>query len=80
MNIELTKAERKGFIAQARRELVAALLIQHKSDFDLITPAQAGGILDVGQNALKKIPGLSPAAIIPGKIIRYKLSEIKKLL
>lgn len=80
MKIALTAAERADFIAQVRKEFVAELISQHKQDFDLISPAQAAGILDVAPNTLRNIAGLNPITIIPRKVIKYKLSEIKALL
>jgi hypothetical protein len=79
MTIELTPTERAEFIDLARKELVAALIVQHKKDFDLISPAQAGGILDIAPNTLRKVPGLVQIDVIPRKVIRYKLSDIKNL-
>ena len=78
--ITLTKAERDELIREARRELVAELITMHKDDFDLVSRSQAGGILDVAPNTLSSIKGLKPVELIPGKVVKYRLSDIKALV
>jgi hypothetical protein len=78
--ITLSKTERDEFLREARRELVAELISQHKEDFDLISRAQAGGILDVAPNTLASVPGLKPVNLVPGSVVKYRLSNIRALV
>lgn len=80
MIIQLTPEERKEFIRQAREQLVAELITQHEDDFDLISRAQAGGILDVAPNTLASVPGLKFVNLIPGSVVKYRLSDIRALI
>lgn len=80
MIIQLTPEERKEFIRQAREQLVAELITQHKEDLDLISRAQAGGILDVAPNTLASVPGLKPVNLVPGSVVKYRLSNIRELI
>lgn len=80
MNIELTPQERKEFIDQARREFLLHMIDKHATAFDLVSRAQAGGLLDVAPNTLASIPGLTAVNVIPRKVVKYKLSEIKRVL
>lgn len=76
MNISLTPEERKEFIDKARAEFVAAMIAEAMDDFDLISISQAAGMLDMHINTLAKVKGFIRIEIIPGKVIKYRRSQI----
>lgn len=78
--ITLSEAEREDFIREARREFVQTLIEKNADGFGLISRAQAGGILDVAPNTLASIPGLKPVELIPGKVVKYRLADIRALV
>lgn len=80
MTITLTPEERENFITQARREFVAEMIRKHTGDFDLISRAQAAGILDVTPNTLANIKGLVRVELIEKNVIKYRLSQIVALI
>ncbi len=76
MNITLTKEERKEFIDKARAEFVASMIDSAKDEFDTISISQAAGMLDMHINTLAKVKGFTRIEIIPGKVIKYRKSQI----
>lgn len=80
MNITLTKEERADFIRTARQEFVAEIMEAAREDIDLISRAQAAGLLDVTPNTLVKIPGLERVELIPNNVIKYRRSQILEVI
>jgi len=75
--ITLSPEQTSSILAEAKAELVAHLITQHKDDLSFLSPAQAGGYLDVTQNTLMDLK--IPRSRI-GTKIRYQLSDLKKYL
>jgi len=76
MYYELTEAERETIIAR----LVDALIKENRDDLQLLSPAQTAGILDMSPKTLADIKGLPRITIVPNKIIRYRLADVKAWL
>ena len=73
--ITLTEKQLAGLLEEVKSELVQSLIVAHKDEFDFITPAQAGGLLDISAQTLAKIK--LPRYVLAAKsVVRYKLSEV----
>ena len=73
--ITLTPEQERAIVREAKAELVASLITQHKNDWDYISPAQAAGILDVNPKTLMGLP-IHRYPIVVGKVVKYRLSEV----
>ncbi len=65
----------RGVTLSAKAEVIKRL----NEDYDLLSASQVCGMLDITANTLMKLP-LSRYPLIPGKIVRYKRSEIAAYL
>lgn len=74
--VTLTPEQEKRIIKEAKAELVASLITQHKNDWDYISPAQAAGILDVNSKTLLNMKKIHRYPIVVGKVVKYRLSEV----
>jgi hypothetical protein len=79
IQIELSPAQVAEIISEARADLVRSLITQHKDDFDYISPAQTAGILDVNPKTLSTLP-IPRYVISVGKVVKYRLSEVRAYL
>lgn len=79
MHLDLSPDERKEVIDRIVNGTVEKLLSEHRDELDMISPAQAAGILDVAANTLTNLD-LPRITIIPGKVYRYRASAIKQYL
>ena len=73
--ITITPELEAKIVKEARADLVNALLTKHKNEFNFISPSQAAGLLDISINTLLGLP-IPRYAIVPRKIIKYRISEI----
>ena len=73
MNATIDKADSDAI----RAALVERLLEESRASLCLLTPAQVAGLLDVQPATLTKIRDLPRVTIIPGKVYRYKLDDVK---
>lgn len=75
MNIHLTTTQTKELIKDARADVVAHLLQEHRDDLRLLSAQQVAGMLDVNPKTLTamKIPRV---VLIPNKVIKYKLQDV----
>ncbi|MCW1913701.1 hypothetical protein OJ996_08955 [Luteolibacter sp. GHJ8] len=78
MNITINDAQ--GGIEEIKAAVVRELITAHKADFDLITPAQAGGILDLTQKGLDALKLPKVDLLGNGRSIRYRLGDITEKL
>ena len=60
-----------------RRLLVERLLKENRESLSLLSPAQVSGLIDVNAKTLADIKDLPRVTIIPGKIYRYRLADVK---
>lgn len=79
MNINLTAAQTKELIKDARSDIVAHILQEHRDDLRLLSVQQVAGMLDVNPKTLTamKIPRV---VLIPNKVIKYKLADVVKFI
>lgn len=82
MNLPLTESQIAQIVADARQDIVTHVIASHKDDLDTISTAQAGGILDISAATLSNIPRkqLPRYVIIPNKVVKYRLSEVRAYL
>jgi len=73
--ITLSPEQISSILSDAKAEAVAIIISQHKDDSGFITPAQAGGILNVTQNTLLKLK-IPRYPLVVGSVVQYKLSEV----
>jgi hypothetical protein len=78
MTITITDA--KDGIEEIKKAVVVELIKVHKDDFDLISPAQAGGILDLTPKGLEGLNLPKVDLLGNGRSIRYHLSDITSKL
>lgn len=80
--LNLSDRQLADLIKEVKAELVERLIKDHGDDLDLISPAQAAGILDVNNKTLADIPRhmLPRYVIVAGKVNKYRLSEVKAYL
>jgi hypothetical protein len=78
--MRITIEDAAGGIEEIKAAVVAALLNQRKEDLDLLTPAQACGILNVSHKALSDMKIDRVDLLNNGSAIRYKCSVIAKAL
>ncbi len=78
MKLDVSEKERAQIIQGAKAELCRDLLEQHREALDLVTPAQAAGMLDISPSVLHAmgLPKIDLAG--NGKTIRYRISDIKQ--
>lgn len=74
MTITITDA--KDGIEEIKAAVVRELITAHKDDLDLISPAQAGGILDLTPKGLEGLNLPKVDLLGNGRSIRYHLSHI----
>lgn len=74
--LPLTDKQIASLIKEARAELVERLITECKDELDLITTAQAAGILDVNPVTLSKLP-IPRYVFVAGKLVKYRLSEVR---
>ena len=79
MNIHLSTTQTKDLIRDARADVVAHLLQEHRDDLRLLSVQQVAGMLDVNPKTLTamKIPRV---VLIPNKVIKYKLQDISDFI
>ena len=75
----MTADQKKSVVSEAKAELVAYLIAQHKQDFDYISPAQVAGMLDVSLQTLIKL-NIPRYVMVVGKVVKYRLSEVRAYL
>lgn len=76
MMLSLTEQQRDQFLSQARRDLVQELITQSGA-ITKLSPAQAGGYLDVTPATLAKLPIDIIDMTGTGKALRYDLADLK---
>lgn len=64
-------------VKRITRGLVERLLAENRESLSLLSPAQVSGLIDVNAKTLAEIKGLPRVTIIPGKIYRYRLADVK---
>lgn len=74
IQIDMTPAERKAFIDQARNELVDRLYNEFASDIQTLSKARLAGLLDVDTKTLEAMQ--IPRVECTGKLHKYRLSTV----
>lgn len=78
MQAELTDAEKRELLSAVRFDLVNKLIKAHGEELQLVSRAQAAGILDVTPATLDKLIVLPRVSI--GKRVCYRLSDIRHFI
>lgn len=78
MDITINNAQ--GGIEEIKAQVVRQLITAHKDDLDLISPAQAGGILDLTQKGLDALNLPKVDLLNNGRTIRYRMKDITAAL
>lgn len=76
MIAELTKEEREAIMGR----LMERIYQENRESLELLSPAQVAGLLDISPKTLAEIKGLPRITIVPNKIIRYRLADVKAWL
>lgn len=75
MEFELLPHEREAIIDRLAEQLIS----EYRGDLELFSPAQVAGILDLSIKTLATLD-IPRVTIVPNKIIRYRLSDVKAWL
>lgn len=66
-------------VKRISRGLVNAILEENRESLSLLSPAQVCGLLDVSLKTLADL-SIPRVTIVPGKIYRYRLADVKAWL
>lgn len=75
--IQLSPRQIDEIIESVKGSLLEKLYSEQREDLGLVSPAQACGMLDVSPQTLRVLE-IPRVVLIPNKLIKYKISDIKK--
>lgn len=79
ITFNLTDAERREFLKDARKELVERLYNELAIDVQTVSKARLAGLLDVDPKTLESI-GMPRVPLTAGKLVKYRLSSVAQFL
>lgn len=78
--ITLPDERMETLLAEVRADLVRTILTEKADHLNLLTGAQVCGILNINQKTLDTIRAIPRVIIIPGSVIRYRLSDVEAFI
>ncbi len=76
MEFSISPDERKELLDRLARMIYEGC----REDLELLSPAQLYGLLDVSHKTLWTLTDIPRVTVIPNKVIRYRLSDVKAWL